>query len=53
MFDKSQTSGSPGIGFQFGMVSISRKGLLINPIQDGGNKKGPPTSFSPVTSTNV
>ena len=26
---------------------------LINPIQDGGGKKMPPTSFSPVTSTNV
>ena len=25
----------------------------INPIQDGGDQKGPPTSFSPVTSTNV
>ena len=27
----------------------------INPIQDGGGgwKKGPPTIFSPVTSTNV
>ena len=28
--------------------------LKINPIQDGGGKpKRPPTSFSPVTSTNV
>ena len=27
---------------------------LFNPIQDGGGiKKTPPTSFSPVTSTNV
>ena len=25
----------------------------INPIQDGGQQKGPLTSFSPVTSTNV
>ena len=25
--------------------------LILNPIQDGG--EGPPTSFSPVTSTNV
>ena len=25
----------------------------INPIQDGGTKKALPTSFSPVTSTNV
>ena len=25
---------------------------ILNPIQDGG-QKGPPTSFSPVTSTNV
>ena len=25
----------------------------INPIQDGGGKKMPPTSFPPVTSTNV
>ena len=30
--------------------------VLLNPIQDGGEgvgQKGPPTSFSPVTSTNV
>ena len=29
--------------------------ICINPIQDGGGgwQKGPPTSFSPVTSTNV
>ena len=28
--------------------------MIINPIQDGGGgQKGPPTSFSPVTSTNV
>ena len=32
--------------------------IRINPIQDGGRggggrQKGPPTSFSPVTSTNV
>ena len=26
---------------------------LFNPIQDGGGQKDPPTSFSPVTSTNV
>ena len=26
---------------------------LLNPIQDGGSKKAPATSFSPVTSTNV
>ena len=26
---------------------------VINPIQDGGGKKDPPTSFSPVTSTNL
>ena len=25
----------------------------FNPIQDRGGQKGPPTSFSPVTSTNV
>ena len=25
----------------------------LNPIQDGGGQKDPPTSFSPVTSTNV
>ena len=33
------------------------KGLLsnlgVNPIQDEGGQKGPPTSFSPVTSTNI
>ena len=27
--------------------------LLINPIQGGGGQKCSPTSFSPVTSTNV
>ena len=27
--------------------------IAFNPIQDGGGKKAPPTSFSPVTSTNV
>ena len=27
--------------------------ISINPIQDGGQKAPPPTSFSPVTSTNV
>ena len=27
--------------------------LYFNPIQDGGGKKALPTSFSPVTSTNV
>ena len=27
--------------------------ILINPIQDRGGQKSPPTSFSPVTSTNV
>ena len=26
---------------------------FFNPIQDGGGTKGPPTNFSPVTSTNV
>ena len=26
---------------------------MFNPIQDGGAKSPPPTSFSPVTSTNV
>ena len=26
---------------------------VINPIQDGGRQKGPPTSFSTITSTNV
>ena len=26
---------------------------LRNTIQDGGGKKAPPTSFSPVTSTNI
>ena len=28
-------------------------GLVFNPIQDGGAKKAPPTSFSPVTSANI
>ena len=28
-------------------------GSWISPIQDAGDKKAPPTSFSPVTSTNV
>ena len=28
-------------------------GCSVNPIQDGGGKKALPTSFSPVTSTNV
>ena len=28
--------------------------IRINPIQDGkGGQRGPPTSFSPITSTNV
>ena len=28
--------------------------FYINPIQDGGgDQKGPPTSFSPVTSANI
>ena len=27
--------------------------IYINPIQDGGGQRSPPTSFSPVTSTNV
>ena len=27
--------------------------VLLNPIQDGGGQKGPPASFSPVTSTNI
>ena len=27
--------------------------MLFNLIQDGGSQKGPPTSFSPVTSANV
>ena len=34
--------------------SVAHTFLRINPIQDGGGwAKGPPTSFSPVTSTNV
>ena len=43
-------------GFKVKVVSlvISAFGGGINPIQDGGGrKKPPPTSFSPVTSTNV
>ena len=34
-------------------LSIFAYNLNINPIQDGGDKKAPPTSFPPVTSTNI
>ena len=35
-------------------MSDKKLGILeFNPIQDGGGQIGPPTSFSPVTSTNV
>ena len=33
------------------MSTQSEIDLILNPIQDGG--EGPPTNFSPVTSTNV
>ena len=39
-----------------GVSSLTYYHLLVfnvNPIQDGGGKKAPPTSFSPVTSTNA
>ena len=37
------------------MLCFAIKRIKINPIQDrrGGGQKGPPTSFSPVTSTKV
>ena len=41
---------------KFFKVCNIQTGLLslhINPIQDVGGQKSPPTSFSPVTSTNV
>ena len=38
-------------------VNVYSVELYLNPIQDqggeGGRQKGPPTSFSPITSTNV
>ena len=34
-------------------INLIKSINLVNPIQDGGGKKAPPTSFSSVTSTNV
>ena len=39
-----------GLIFKWG---LPMGGIGFNPIQDGGAKSPPPTSFSPVTSTNV
>ena len=41
--------------FKMLVKSLVKKGVLFNPIQDGGGgqKAPPPTSFSPVTSANV
>ena len=36
-----------------GCHDLMQYAMNFNPIQDGGQKSSPPTSFSPVTSTNV
>ena len=40
-------------GFSSACLLYIFRTSFLNPIQDGGPKSPPPTSFSPVTSTNV